>query len=890
MHTTPGAEVTSSTDLASALITATTRTLESLHATTMQDWRIPRVYAGHEVGADVRADLIFTLGHLADAGVKEIANRPLDATINHLLENVSGRATHTFFSYRIAETLLRKGIFEDNPLLEGLTTQQRNEVALACDSSEWIELLDAGVLPRNYAGVLARCEFARHKLGLLDDAGVVESLVGRLRGVLNANPLYMLDDSNDFVGRYDIYTADVWLFCETLSPLLGELWRNGMQSALELVDAVAGPDGSAIPWGRSTGVLSSALTIELAALAIASDLVPERSSSWVRKGLDALRHIERSFDANGVANSHRYKNQDRYRGPERRLQLTLDVLGKLAWAAVLLKDADQVTSAKASETYEFIDSFVPFESDRNPGVWIHRSPGARFSVPFVGTTRSHYLPSPHSPGTFEIPVDADLPCWSPLIINRSARFTAGGIPANIEHTPNMIRAEWHGLPRSGTGLDENLGSAIQATRTMELRVERRTLVLDDEVSFERIPDAISWAIPETSARPLQVEMTANTVHSADQINVGGIGEWSSPFSGLARVHQLDVDPAIHVRANIRVTPLLRVGSTAHESSYDRSLYEAIKERVLATAAPIGFVRDHSGSLDNVDLLHLHWPEWFGFDDLAEHERLRDELEDFGIPIVWTAHNLTPHDRRPDIYDPIYAMWAATVDAVIHHSVWGKERMKHRYEFKPECRHEVIPHGHFGDLWSSASEISKGEAESRLGLPAAEFRLGMVGAPRVDKHTQAVLDGFAETNRDDIQLACWSLGYTERVPDDSRIFASRYREVDAATYALRLRSCDALIFPFDPDGEMLGTGTPHDAIGLGLPALISDWGYLTEVMGDAGIPCGHTSATIEACLTGLTRAKIEAAGTACRSLKAAYEWVPIANKTADLFDRVVLDEP
>ncbi|MSO38257.1 MAG: hypothetical protein EXQ69_08415 [Acidimicrobiia bacterium] len=90
--------MTSSTDLASALITVTMRTLESLHATTMQDWRIPRVYAGHEVGADVRADLIFTLGHLADAGVKEIANRPPDAAINHLLENVNGRATHTFFS------------------------------------------------------------------------------------------------------------------------------------------------------------------------------------------------------------------------------------------------------------------------------------------------------------------------------------------------------------------------------------------------------------------------------------------------------------------------------------------------------------------------------------------------------------------------------------------------------------------------------------------------------------------------------------------------------------------------------------------------------------------------------------------------------------------------
>lgn len=883
--------MTASAELAERLAELTTHTLEALQREVVAEWRIPRVYAGHEVGADVRADLIFTLGHLADAGVETVAGLAPDALITQLLAGVRGRATHTFFSYRIAETLLRRGPFNANPLLLDLDEAQRAQVALACDSSDWVELFDAGVLPRNYAAVLSRCEVARTRLGLLDDPARVDGLVDRLRAVLGTNPLHALDDSNDGVGRYDIYTGDVWLFCETLAPMLGDLWREGMRAALRLVDTVAGPDGAAIPWGRSTGVLAAALTVELAALAATTELVPQRRAAWVRRGCDALRAVERSFDPDGVVNAHRHRNQDAYRGPARRLQLTVDVLGKLAWAAATLRHAPGIAAATARETYQPVDTMVPFERTRQAGVWAHRSAGTRFVVPFVGTTRSHYLPALHAPGTFETPVDADLPCWSPLVVRGLARFTAGGLPLRLEHAPGEVRAEWEGFPRSGTGLDEDSGEPLAGTRRMRLRVERRTVVLDDEVEFDRAPDALAWAIPETEARPLHVEMTADVPHSVDRITVGGIAEWSSPYSAIERVHQLDVDPATRVRATIRVTPVLRVGSTAHGHHYDRSLYEPMGDRVLGLGPPLGVLKDPAVSLDDVDLLHLHWPEWFGFDDLAEHERLVVELRDHSVPVVWTAHNLTPHDRRPDVYDPIYARWAQAVDAVIHHSAWGEARFRDRYRFRSECRHEVIPHGHFGGLWGATNEMTRAEAEARLGLAPTGLRIGMVGAPRADKHTQAALDGFAACTRDDLQLACWSLGFTERVPDDPRIVvATRYREVDPVTYATRLRACDLLVLPFDPHGDMLGTGTAHDALGLGIPALVSDWGYLTEVMGDAGIPCGHTAASIRASLKGLTRAQVDAAAAACRARKARFDWAPIARRTADLFDRVVLDEP
>ena len=219
--------VRDSRHLGDELLTFVRSTVESLAAAHFPEWRIPSTFAGHFVDADVRADLLYTLTHLAAGGVSTIGGTPIDDVVATLLTEVDGPRTHTFFSYRVAETLLRRGPFADNPLLTCCSSAQRDSVAHATDSRDWLELLDAAILPRNYAAVLSRCELARTELGLSEDPAVLDRLVVRLRDLLTQNPLHTLDDSNDGSGRYDIYTADIWLFCEPLAPRLGEVWATG---------------------------------------------------------------------------------------------------------------------------------------------------------------------------------------------------------------------------------------------------------------------------------------------------------------------------------------------------------------------------------------------------------------------------------------------------------------------------------------------------------------------------------------------------------------------------------------------------------------------------------------------------------------------------------------
>lgn len=877
------------------------RQLELLAGGQLPGLVLPRTYGGHVVGADVRADLLYTLGHLSDAGVDTIGEVGIDSHIVTHLAQVRGAHTHTFFSYRVAETLQRAGMFEGNRYLQTLSESQRAEVALACSSTDWIALLDQGSLPRNYAAVLARCELAREALGLDVDPEVLSSLIERLHAFLGSNPRRFLDDSHDANGRYDIYTADVWLFCEPLAARLGGLWEEGIATALDLVDAVGARDGSAIAWGRSTGVLSIALTIELAALAVSQDRVPERTNAWLARGADALASM-RGWYQDGIVNAHQYRDQDSYRGPERRLQLTLDVLGKIAWAAKVLIAADSSgaelvprnatapDASSASAVYPSINRFIAFEDDRPAGVWSFRSNDIEFALPFVGAARSHYYPSVHAPGCFEVPVDADLPCWTPLVHAGVGRYAGGGVPTEVHHAPGAseLRAVWDGFVPTRFDWNKPAPEPFAGKRETVVRVEGRSIVMDEHLSFVNAPDSLTVMIPQTAARPLRVSFDAPPSATMTAVDVLGLKEWRSSWSEIAVVHQLDLEPAIDVRYSVRVTPKLRVASTAFGHHYHASLYGHMTDDVVGYANPLGPIGDAAVDLANIDVFHLHWPEFVGFERIETHRDIINTLRAHNIPIVWTAHNLTPHNKQPAIFDPIYSLWASSVDAMIHHSEYGLRRMLDRYAFADDCVHAVIPHGHFGDLWSEADRLDRDETERALGFSPCALRIGMVGAPRDEKLVQAFLDGFSATTRTDLQLACWSVGPSDVVPSDERIVAAEpYRLVKPSLYAQRLATVDVLALPFDPDGDMLATGTAADALGLGMASLTSEWEYLIETLGESAIVVGHTAEAIRAALDRLDLDAVREANAQARAQRERYEWADLARETAALFTQVRL---
>ncbi len=814
----------------------------------LPDLALPRVFAGHLVGADVRADLAFTLGLLASYGVEEIGGRPTTDALAGVLADVDGAATHTFFSYRIAETLHR------HPgLLESFPPRVRDELVAACDSTSHLDAMRSGQLPRNYAAVLLRCESGREALGLGADPPVLSELHERTIGLLDANPGGYLDDSHSRIGRYDIYSADIYLFTEPMAERLGAVWTRGAAQALDLVDRIGATNGAAFGWGRSTGALGVCLTIEMAGLATGHGLVDD-PGPWLGRAQRALDHLGAWFNPEGVIAAHQHRSTFGYRGPFRRLQMTLDCLGKLADTALALRRS--ASTNPGDGRFPDRDEVIRFESDRPAGAWTYRSRDLAFVLPMVGSTVSDYLPAPRNPGLFETPVDADLPTGVPVVFAQSSRYTVGGIPDAAVHQPGRLSITHEGFAASRQ-FEAGDRPALPGRRHADYRVDGRTLTVDEQLTFgpDRLPDAVAFQLTEAADRPLRVHFHSGGPAQQSTIDVAGLKEYRSFWSELPTVHQIDLEPAVDIRFTWSVTPKLRVLTTDVRHHYHRGVYDPLVDGGWVVDRQVSTARlfDDDTYLAKWDLLHLHWPEWFIGPDLERHRRAVDRLQHSGVRIILTAHNLVPHDKDRSARRHL-PRGTQAADGVIHHSHYGRRRMEDRYPFRDDAVRVVIPHLHFGHLMAADDGVTRDTD--------GPIRLGILGAPRVEKDVQGVLDAFAATTRSDVELFVWSLGPDDRVPDDPRITAEPYRMVSRAEYDARLRSLDALILPFG-EGDMITTGTVGDVFGAGVPALVSDWGYLAEAVGAAGIPYGND---LTAAIDGLDRQQLAAAAAEARRLQ------------------------
>ena len=77
----------------------------------------------------------------------------------------------------------------------------------------------------------------------------------------------------------------------------------------------------------------------------------------------------RKRDRRGVLDSHVERTTMFYRGPERRLQMTLDITGKLLQAVAELRRHPATPVGPVAAAFADVDRVVAFEPNRPRGVW-----------------------------------------------------------------------------------------------------------------------------------------------------------------------------------------------------------------------------------------------------------------------------------------------------------------------------------------------------------------------------------------------------------------------------------------------------------------------------------------------------------------------------------------
>ena len=289
-----------------------------------------------------------------------------------------------------------------------------------------------------------------------------------------------------------------------------------------------------------------------------------------------------------------------------------------------------------------------------------------------------------------------------------------------------------------------------------------------------------------------------------------------------------------------------------------------------------------------DLLHFNWLHAFyrredltstvaAYHDFAENLHVARQL---GYRIVWTLHNLYPHERPfPQIDHLARLLVADHADVVLAHCGHAADLARQRF-YCEDVR--VVPHGNFIDAFPN--DLTRAEARVRLELGADDFVYLFFGNARTYKSIEVLIDAFVSLPTDDAVLGLmmrnqfdptYGQQLIDRASDSGsrvRVWTSDYFAADE--FQLYLSSADVVVLPFS---EVLTSGSAITALGFGRPLIVPALGCLPELVDDTiGITYDPSTAdALPRAMAAIRQRDLTVVGAAARARAEALDWDGIA---------------
>jgi beta-1,4-mannosyltransferase len=209
----------------------------------------------------------------------------------------------------------------------------------------------------------------------------------------------------------------------------------------------------------------------------------------------------------------------------------------------------------------------------------------------------------------------------------------------------------------------------------------------------------------------------------------------------------------------------------------------------------------------------------------------------GARVLWTAHNLSGHDRppRPWLERWFWPAFARCLDGVLSLSGCALETLRERTPAFRTVPAWVVPHGHYGAAYPPAPP--RDQARARLGVAPGARVVAFVGQIRPYKGVQELVRAFGRV--DDPAAVLLLAGQMKMGDTTSALRAAaaadpRVRLVEglvpAAEMAVYLAAADLVALPYR---EILNSGTAILALSFGRPVLVPRIGALAELAREEG---------------------------------------------------------
>lgn len=270
----------------------------------------------------------------------------------------------------------------------------------------------------------------------------------------------------------------------------------------------------------------------------------------------------------------------------------------------------------------------------------------------------------------------------------------------------------------------------------------------------------------------------------------------------------------------------------------------------------------------------------------------------GIRLVYTAHNILPHESSRIDRFLKYIVYKSS-HGIIVHSDFIKRALLDAFQLAPEKVH-VVPHGNF-DHYLPETSLSKAEARAELGLEPDDQVLLFFGYIREYKGLDFLLEAFdiAARKNKRLKLVIAGMPHTKELEKSSREYIEKSEARDRIIFHARFIphedikyyfvGADLVVLPYK---HIYHSGIIHLAYSYGKAVLATNVGDFSEtiVQNKSGY-IAHEN-TPEAFADDLLKLAedenaLEDMGKFARNLSSSkYSWLDIGRQTVEVYKSVL----
>jgi beta-1,4-mannosyltransferase len=303
--------------------------------------------------------------------------------------------------------------------------------------------------------------------------------------------------------------------------------------------------------------------------------------------------------------------------------------------------------------------------------------------------------------------------------------------------------------------------------------------------------------------------------------------------------------------------------------------------------------EHLSGERRIDVVHLHWLNSLAPSPLSLGRAIVllsriHKLRKAGVKVVWTVHNLLPHESRLQWLDKILASIVARLaQAIVVHSRGARKEVVAAFRLQNEKIH-VIPHANYVDYYDN--RVGKLEARKRLGLDKQDLVFLYLGAIRPYKGVTELIGSFQRTAKEDARLVIAGKPLNRRIEEEvNRCIEDPERIIFRPGYVaddelqIYLNAADVVVFPYK---RLLTSGALVLGMSFGKVCLAPRLDTITDYVDEKGAflyePNDGAALAKAIAQAILERERIAEMGV--HNLRRAQDWNPdkVARMTATIY--------